>query len=178
MERDSASNNGNGRVISVSSMSGDASVRDMAVLDAKISSVSGDVDGQNVVSDNLLMTVSSGDMQGVGVSAKVLKASAASGDMSIRGHADQMNLTNGSGDVIVIQNGDTKAAVNTRSGEVNFHLKNEGAGFASRISTHGETNYRYGDLRLSDAANGIHRYGREGSSLEIKSTSGDIMITD
>ncbi len=167
-----------GRVISVSSMSGDAAARGLTASDAKISAVSGDVDVQNVNSDNLLMTVSSGDMQGVDLSVKTLKASSASGDMSMRGRADQMNLTNGSGDVIVVLDGNTKAAVSTRSGEVHFHLKNKGAGFASKVATHGETNYRYGDLHLRDVANGIHRYGAEGSSLEIKSTSGDITITD
>ncbi len=167
-----------GRIVSVSSMSGDAYVKKMEAKDAKVSSMSGDARAEDAVSDNLLMTVASGDLEGSGLAVKILKASAVSGDMSIRGGIGQMNLTSGSGDVIVVQEGDTKASVNTRSGEVHFHLKNNGAGFAAKVSTHGETSYRYHDLHLREAANGIHRYGAEGSSLEIKSTSGDISVTD
>ena len=150
----------------------------LSAVDAKISSMSGDACAEDVKSDNLLITGNSGDIEGNGITVKMLKASVTSGDMSIRGHVGQMNLTSGSGDVIVVQEGDTKASVNTRSGEVHFHLKNSGAGFASKVSTHGETNYRYQNLHLNDAANGIHRYGAEGSSIEIQSTSGDISITD
>lgn len=178
MSGDAYGGNGKSRVISVSSMSGDASLKGMSVMDAKISAVSGDVQVSGVAANTLLMTVTSGDMEGNELNTKVLKASCVSGDMSIRGHAEQMSLNNGSGDIIVVQNGDTRALVSTRSGEVHFHLKNDGAGFAAKVSTHGETRYRYQGLNLGEAANGIHRYGAEGSSLEIKSISGDISITD
>ncbi|MDE7325997.1 MAG: DUF4097 family beta strand repeat-containing protein, partial [Lachnospiraceae bacterium] len=178
MSGDARTLNTRSQIISVSSMSGDGYIRGVSAGDMKVSAVSGDAEATEVTSDNLLMTSTSGDLLGNGIEVKVLKASATSGDMSIRGHADQMNITNGSGDVIVVQEGDTKASVSTRSGEVNFHLKNNGAGFASKVSTHGDTNYRYKELHLRDAANGIHRYGAQGSSLEIQSTSGDITITD
>lgn len=178
MSGDADTQNTTGRIISVSSMSGDVCVKGLSAVDAKISSMSGDACAEDVKSDNLLITGNSGDIEGNGITVKMLKASVTSGDMSIRGHVGQMNLTSGSGDVIVVQEGDTKASVNTRSGEVHFHLKNSGAGFASKVSTHGETNYRYQNLHLNDAANGIHRYGAEGSSIEIQSTSGDISITD
>ncbi len=178
MSGDARCSNGKSGVISVSSMSGDANLTGMSVTDAKVSAVSGDVQAAGVTAGTLLMTVTSGDMEGNGFVAKVLKASSVSGDMSMRGHAEQMSLTGGSGDVIVVQDGDTKAFVSTRSGEVHFHLKNDGAGFAAKVSTHGDTSYRYQNLHLHEAANGIHRYGAEGSSLEIKSISGDISITD
>lgn len=178
MSGDAEGYNSRGRIISVSSMSGDAYVRELFAEDAKISSQSGDAGAEAVKSERLLLTASSGDLEGKEISVKILKASAVSGDMSVRGHADQMSLSTGSGDVVVVQEGDTKASVNTRSGEIHFHLKNNGAGFASKVSSHGSTSYNYADLHLTDAANGIHRYGREGSSLEIKSTSGDITITD
>lgn len=178
MSGDAQGYNSRSKIISVSSMSGDAYVRELSTEDAKISSQSGDAGAEAVTSEHLLITVSSGDLEGKEISAKMLKASVVSGDMSIRGHADQMSLSTGSGDVVIVQEGDTKASINTRSGEVHFHLKNNGAGFASKVSTHGNTSYNYADLHLTDAANGIHRYGKEGSSLEIKSTSGDITITD
>ncbi len=178
MSGDAEGYNSRSRIISVSSMSGDAYVRELSAEDAKISSQSGDARAEAVKSERLLLTASSGDLEGKEISAEILKASVVSGDMSMRGHADQMSLSTGSGDVVVVQEGDTKASVNTRSGEIHFHLKNNGAGFASKVSSHGSTNYNYADLHLTDAANGIHRYGREGSSLEIKSTSGDITITD
>ena len=178
MSGDAEGYNSKGRIISVSSMSGDAYVQELSAEDAKISSQSGDAGAEAVKSERLLLTASSGDLEGKAISVKILKASVVSGDMSMRGHADQMSLSTGSGDVVVVQEGDTKASVNTRSGEIHFHLKNNGAGFASKVSSHGNTSYNYADLHLTDAANGIHRYGREGSSLEIKSTSGDITITD
>ncbi len=178
MSGDAEGYNSKGRIISVSSMSGDAYVQELSAEDAKISSQSGDAGAEAVKSERLLLTASSGDLEGKAISVKILKASVVSGDMSMRGHADQMSLSTGSGDVVVVQEGDTKASVNTRSGEIHFHLKNNGAGFASKVSSHGSTSYNYADLHLTDAANGIHRYGREGSSLEIKSTSGDITITD
>ena len=178
MSGDAQGYNSRSKIISVSSMSGDAYVRELSTEDAKISSQSGDAGAEAVTSEHLLITVSSGDLEGKEISAKMLKASVVSGDMSIRGHADQMSLSTGSGDVVIVQEGDTKASINTRSGEVHFHLKNNGAGFASKVSTHGNTSYNYADLHLTDAANGIHRYGKEGSSLEIKSISGDITITD
>lgn len=178
MSGDAEGYNSKGGIISVSSMSGDAYVRELTAEDAKISAQSGDAGVEAVRTDRLLLTAASGDLEGKEISAKILKASAVSGDMSVRGHADQMSLNTGSGDVVVVHEGDTKASITTRSGEVNFHLKNNGAGFAAKVSSYGSTKYNYADLHLSDAANGIHRYGREGSSLEIKSTSGDITITD
>ena len=75
-------------------------------MDAKISSMSGDAFAEDVKSDNLLITGNSGDIEGNGITVKVLKASVTSGDMSIRGHVGQMNLTSGSGDVIVVQEGE------------------------------------------------------------------------
>ena len=78
----------------------------------------------------------------------------------------------------MVQEGNTRAAVTTRSGDVSFHLKNEGEGFAARVSTHGDISFRYGNLKLNEAGNGLHRYGAEGSGLNISLTSGDIMVTD
>ena len=72
-----------------------------------------------------------------------------SGDISLRGSSADMTLANGSGDIIVVQEGNTRAAVTTRSGDVSFHLKNEGEGFAARVSTHGDISFRYGNLKLN-----------------------------
>lgn len=178
MSGDAAAKNISGKTMSVSSMSGDATAQNLFLKAVKVSAVSGEVNVSNVKADNLVTTTVSGDLDASGLSAGILKASATSGDMSLRGHAEEMNLTNGSGDVIVVENGNTKAYVETRSGEVNFHLKNEGTGFAAKVTTHGDANFRYNDLKMRDVANGIHRYGAEGSSLEIVSVSGDISITD
>lgn len=167
-----------GELLRVESMSGDARAENIQGRDAAISAVSGDVKVNMLHAESAKITGNSGDIDANKVETAHLMVSAVSGDMSVRGSSGKMDIRNGSGDVIVIQNGDTRAAVSTRSGDVHYHLKNDGNGFAAKLSTHGGIDFRYKDLIMSDAANGIHRYGAEGSSVEISSTSGDITLLD
>ncbi len=167
-----------GGVLNVESMSGDAKAEELSVQNIKVSSKGGDADIVGIKAEKVLVTTISGDISADKLESDILKTSVVSGDMSIRGTSREMTLTNGSGDIIVVQHGDTAAKVSTRSGDVHFHLKNGGNGFAARVSTHGDIQYRYQDLKLNDAANGIHRYGAEGSMLDIQMTSGDLSITD
>ena len=175
---DSEASGCRGNMLNVESISGDVQAKELSVQNVKVSSTGGDVDIAGIKAEKVLVTTISGDVCADKLESDILKASVTSGDMSIRGTSREMTLTNGSGDIIVVQYGDTTAKVSTRSGDVHFHLKNNENGFAARVSTHGDIKYRYKDLKLDDAANGIHRYGAEGSMLDIRLTSGDISITD
>ncbi|MDE7299191.1 MAG: DUF4097 family beta strand repeat-containing protein [Lachnospiraceae bacterium] len=167
-----------GGAISVESKSGDAGIRQVSMRNIKVSSISGDADTENAAAEKFIIKTVSGDVDAKQVRADILKASATSGDISLRGSSADMALSNGSGDIIIVQEGNTRATVTTRSGDVHFHLRNNGEGFAAKVSTHGDITCRYGNLQLVEAENGLHRYGAEGSSLEISLTSGDITITD
>lgn len=164
--------------ISVENVGGDSVVEQLYSQRSKLSTISGDFTAVKIKTDNLLMSSISGDLELKDYKAGIFKASSVSGDMSLRGSSDEMNAGSSSGDLIVIQNGDIRAQLNSRSGDVNFHLKNDFNGFAAKVKTHGEISFRYHDLKLQDAACGEHRYGLEGSVLEITAASGDISITD
>lgn len=167
-----------GGTVSVESVSGDARIDKISMRNIKLSSTSGDANASGADAEKFIVKTVSGDVDAKEVRSVMLKASSTSGDISLRGSSEDMTLANGSGDIIVVQEGNTRAAVTTRSGDVSFHLKNEGEGFAARVSTHGDISFRYGNLKLNEAGNGLHRYGAEGSGLNISLTSGDITVTD
>lgn len=175
---DSSAKKSHANNISIESKSGDARTEELAANNLKISSISGDIAINKAAVQNILSSSVSGDLDIQNVKAKIIKASATSGDMSLRGTVDEYILNGISGDIIVVQKGDTKAHIDSKSGDVHFHLQNNNAGFISNAKTRGDITYRYHTLQLSEAKSGEYRYGMEGSRLEIKLISGDITITD
>lgn len=197
MSGDSKAKNVKSHEVEVTSMSGDAEAQDCQGGSMKLASVSGDVDASNIRMETLKLQNTSGDIDMENIEAGVMmtvtasgcqdisevhgenvKLSSKSGDISARGTFGELSADALSGEIIIVQNGDTKAKVVTGSGDIHFHLKNQNHGFAAKLTTHGDSTFRYNKLNMQEAANGLHRYGAEGSSLELKSTSGDIVLAD
>lgn len=177
MSGDAKAENCKAEMLAVSSVSGDSSVERADSRNMKVSSTSGDVMVTECQTQNSIISTVSGDMDVPNLSAERLSAASTSGDISLRGSFNEMEVNNGSGDIIVVQQGDTRARINDRSGDVTFHLKNQNNGFVANLKTHGDISFAYNGLKLSDAASGEHRYGAEGSLLDFSLISGDIRIT-
>ncbi len=168
----------NAETAAVSSMSGDSFVENVDCRNLKVSTVSGDVEAKKSQTQNVILASTSGDVEANQLFAERLSVSSTSGDMDLSGSFNEMELKNGSGDVTVVQEGNTRARINARSGDVEFALKNKNGGFIANLRTHGDIDFDYNGLNLSEAASGEHRYGAEQSILDFALVSGDISITD
>ncbi|MBQ9120596.1 MAG: DUF4097 family beta strand repeat protein [Lachnospiraceae bacterium] len=178
MSGDADAENCKSDTLEVCSTSGDASAKRIDSRNLKAASTSGDVMVTECQTQNSIVTSVSGDVDVPKLFTERLSASTTSGEISLRGAFNEMEVSTASGDIVVVQNGDTRARIHSRSGEVNFHLKNKNRGFLANLQTHGDVNFRYNDLVQNDAGKGEHRCGAEGSLLDFSLISGDIVIAD
>lgn len=146
-------------ILDIKTVSGDISLSGAFAKTGTLATVSGDIDVPDFFSDDF--------------NVKTI-----SGDMSLRGGFGKLAADTMSGDIVVVQHGNTSASVNSASGDIDFHLKNEGEGFTANVTTNGDIDIRYRNLNLSECLKGNHRYGAEASKIKISSQSGDIRLCE
>lgn len=157
--------------------SGDVKMDELKVTNINVHTSSGDVEVKKCSAVNFQANSTSGDIAVSDSAAQSLTIASASGDVDAkRLVADAIAVNGMSSDVDLEIEGDTKCKISTMSGDVEIQLNNEGRGLRATVSSmSGSTDISYGNKKVRQ--NGVHRIGGEASSIEVKSMSGDVMIS-